>query len=475
MSGAVTPEHVGAAVAEHGARALGSTGGIVYALDGGDTLRVVGSWGHSPETLVEYGVLDLGAELPAPEAARERRTVSGEYFVALPGVAQSICAVPMLAGPELLGAVAVSRAGAFLPAERELLEALGRVAGHALERASLYSRLNRLQATTADLARALTPREVAATAAAQGAEALGASSAWVALVDESRRTLELAHAAGHSEGTVQRFSSFSLDAELPLAEAVRTATPLWLESADAIFGRYPRFAEVRPQAQAAALLPLADGGEALGAIGLVFDSPRVFGQADRDYLLTLTRLCGQALGRARVYQSEHDLALTLQQALLPDGLPRAEGLELAVRYLPTDQGAAAGGDFYDALALSGGRIGIAVGDVVGHGPAAAAAMGQLRGALRAYALEGRAPSRVLQLLSRYVDGVPGARGRPSRTPWSTWPRARCATPRPGIRRRCCSRRGRSRATSTARAACRWTGRSGTSTRTRPRRWPRTGP
>ena len=81
-----------------------------------------------------------------------------------------------------------------------------------------------------------------------------------------------------------------------------------------------------------------------------------------------------------------------------------------MRYLPTADGAAAGGDFYDAMELSGGRLGIAVGDVVGHGPGAAAAMGQLRSALRAYALEGRAPARVLQLLSRYADGVPGARG-----------------------------------------------------------------
>ena len=413
LSGAVTPEHVGAAVAEHGARALGSTGGIVYALDGGDTLRVIGAWGFAETVLDEYGVLALADDLPAPEAARERRTVSatGPRYPRLGDIEAAICAVPLLAGPELLGSVAVYRAdGAFLPAERELLEALGQVAGHALERASLYSRLNRLQATTADLARALTPHEVAATAAAQGAEALRASSAWVAIVDPGRRTLELAHAAGHPEGTLQRFRSFSLDAELPLAEAVRTATPLWLETADAIFGRYPRFAEVRPQAQSAALLPLVDGGDALGAIGLVFDSPRTFGPADRDYLLTLTRLCGQALGRARVYQTEHDFALTLQQALLPDGLPRADGLELAVRYLPTADGAAAGGDFYDALKLSGGRLGIAVGDVVGHGPGAAAAMGQLRSALRAYALEGRAPARVLQLLSRYAEGVPGARG-----------------------------------------------------------------
>ena len=85
-----------------------------------------------------------------------------------------------------------------------------------------------------------------------------------------------------------------------------------------------------------------------------------------------------------------------------------------MRYLPAADGAAAGGDFYDAVELSGGRMGIAVGDIVGHGPGAAAAMGQLRSALRAYALEGRSPARVLQLLSRYADGIPGARGRDAR-------------------------------------------------------------
>ncbi len=421
LSGASTPEQVGAAVAEHGARALGGTGGVVWALDArGDELRVIGSWGYEPGTVSAFSTVSLAAGLPVTDAARERRTISIESRAQLerryPSLAHvrdgALCAVPMLSGEDTLGAVGVSRegSGAFTAPEQELLEALARVAGQALDRARLYQRLQGLQAMTAALARALTPQEVAATAAAEGAKAVGADSAWVALLDDGKRSLELAHAAGHAATTRQRFQSLPLDAELPLAEAARTTTPLWLETADAIFGPYPRFREVRPQAQSAALLPLADGGEALGAIGLVFDSPRAFGQADRDFLLTMTRLCGQALGRARRYQSEHDLALTLQQALLPDTLPQSDGLELAVRYLPAADGTAAGGDFYEAIELSGGRIGLAVGDIVGHGPEAAAAMGQLRSALRAYALEGRAPARVLQLLSRYADGIPGARG-----------------------------------------------------------------
>ena len=390
-----------------------------------------------------------------------------------------MCGVPLLVVDDVLGALGVSRAGAFTADELELLEALAGQSALALERARLYrrqqlinDRLHRLQTVTAALARALTPSEVAATAAAQGAEALGANSAWVALMDESGRSLELAHAAGHEPATRQRFASLPLDAELPLAEAARTARPIWLESAEAIFGTYPRFAEVRPQAQSAALLPLVDGGAALGAIGLVFDFPVAFTTDDRDYLLTLTRLCGQALGRARRYQAGHDLAATLQHALLPESLPRADGLELAVRYLPAADGTAAGGDFYDAVELPGGRLGIAVGDVVGHGPAAAAAMGQLRSALRAYALEGRPPARVMQLLARYADGVSGRPRRDARL-------RRCST-----RARAsplCVRRAPAAAADDASAnasswragaASRWTARSGTSTSTRPRPCPR---
>ena len=487
LSGAATPEEVGQAVAEQGARALGGTGGVVYALAPGEqTLRVIGSWGYDPDAVDAYRAVEMTAKLPVADVTRDRQTICIEsqaelqerYPMLVDRVVGSLCAVPLLAGDEVLGAVGVSRSDSrgFYPAERELLEALGRQGGQALERARLYrrqqlanDRLYRLQETTAALARALTPQEVAATAAAQGRDALGADSAWVALLDEQRRALELAHAAGHATDTVQRFQSLPLDAELPLAEAARTTTPLWLESAEAIFGPYPRFREVRPQAQSAALLPLADGGVALGAIGLVFDRRRTFGPHDRDYLLTLTRLCGQALGRARVYQTEHDLASTLQQALLPESLPHADGLEIAVRYLPAE-GAAAGGDFYDAVELPGGRLGIAVGDIVGHGAEAAAAMGQLRSALRAYALEGRAPARVLQLSEPLRGWRHAARAaRRSSTPSSIRPRARCATPPPGIRRRCSWPRTGARATSRARAACRWTARSGTSTRTRSRR------
>jgi PAS domain S-box-containing protein len=104
----------------------------------------------------------------------------------------------------------------------------------------------------------------------------------------------------------------------------------------------------------------------------------------------------------RVYEREHRTAETLQRSLLPERLPEIEGLELAARYLPAGKGAAVGGDWYDALELRDGRVALVVGDVVGHGLRAAAAMGQLRNACRAYALVETSPAEVLARMNRLV-------------------------------------------------------------------------
>jgi serine phosphatase RsbU (regulator of sigma subunit) len=83
----------------------------------------------------------------------------------------------------------------------------------------------------------------------------------------------------------------------------------------------------------------------------------------------------------------HDIALTLQRSLLPTDLPETPGLEFAVRYLPAGPDVEVGGDWYDVMPLGGGKVGLVVGDVMGHGIHQAAAMGQVRLGLRAYLLE----------------------------------------------------------------------------------------
>jgi serine phosphatase RsbU (regulator of sigma subunit)/anti-sigma regulatory factor (Ser/Thr protein kinase) len=110
----------------------------------------------------------------------------------------------------------------------------------------------------------------------------------------------------------------------------------------------------------------------------------------------LTRL-GRELTRALA--SERDIATTLQNAMLPDVLPDLPGVQVAARYLPAGRGAQVGGDWYDVLLLRDGRIGFVVGDVVGHDMQAAAVMGQVRNALRAYAHESADPGTVLTRLN----------------------------------------------------------------------------
>ena len=111
----------------------------------------------------------------------------------------------------------------------------------------------------------------------------------------------------------------------------------------------------------------------------------------------------QDVTEARRAEREHRIAETLQRGLLPDRLPEVPGMGLAARYVPASADMAVGGDRYDVVELPSGHIGLAIGDVAGHGPRAASTMGQLRMALRAYALEEPSPAEVVSRLDRLVS------------------------------------------------------------------------
>ncbi|HET7530981.1 MAG TPA: PP2C family protein-serine/threonine phosphatase [Mycobacteriales bacterium] len=105
-----------------------------------------------------------------------------------------------------------------------------------------------------------------------------------------------------------------------------------------------------------------------------------------------------------MYATEHEVAETLQRSLLPK-LPTIDGLELAARYIAGGRGQEVGGDWYDAFPVDGDRVGIAVGDVIGHDLAAASAMAQIRAVLRAYAVGGDSPSSVINRLDHLIDAL----------------------------------------------------------------------
>ncbi len=100
-----------------------------------------------------------------------------------------------------------------------------------------------------------------------------------------------------------------------------------------------------------------------------------------------------------LYQREHRIAETLQRSLLPE-VPSLPGIDLAARYLPSRDESEVAGDWYDVIPLAEDKLGLVVGDVVGHGLAAAAAMAQLRIGLRTYALAHRGPAATVSELNR---------------------------------------------------------------------------
>jgi serine phosphatase RsbU (regulator of sigma subunit) len=111
-----------------------------------------------------------------------------------------------------------------------------------------------------------------------------------------------------------------------------------------------------------------------------------------------------AVRRAQLHEEEHRISVELQRGLLPKRLPDVPGIELAAHYQAAGLTAEAGGDWYDAFGLPGGRVGIVVGDVTGRGIPAATTMGQLRSVTRAFALadEGtHTPGEVLTRLNGY--------------------------------------------------------------------------
>jgi serine phosphatase RsbU (regulator of sigma subunit) len=144
----------------------------------------------------------------------------------------------------------------------------------------------------------------------------------------------------------------------------------------------------------------------LGALTLLTQHPygRRYGPRDVHLAADLAGRAGLAVDNARLYETEHAAAVTLQRTLLP-AVPDVAGLQIAARYLVGVDGNQVGGDWYDVLQLPDGAVGIAVGDVVGHDLRAAAAMGQLRGVVRSYAWGGDQPGSVLDRCDQLVQGL----------------------------------------------------------------------
>jgi anti-sigma regulatory factor (Ser/Thr protein kinase) len=150
-------------------------------------------------------------------------------------------------------------------------------------------------------------------------------------------------------------------------------------------------------------VPLLVTGRVLGVLHVGSLTPRIFSDVERELLQLAADRCAIAIEHAQLFEQRR-IAEILQRRLLPHDLPAIAGLELDSRYLPAG-GSSLGGDWYDVFELPGGRVVLAVGDVVGHGVAAAAVMAQLRTALRAYAAEGHEPAVVVGAVNNLMGDL----------------------------------------------------------------------
>jgi anti-sigma regulatory factor (Ser/Thr protein kinase)/putative methionine-R-sulfoxide reductase with GAF domain len=148
---------------------------------------------------------------------------------------------------------------------------------------------------------------------------------------------------------------------------------------------------------------LVEGGRVIGVLQAASSDGRAFSDDDVRLLQLAADRIAVAIDRARLNDQAHRIAETLQRSLLPGRIPETPGLEIATRYQPGAAGAEVGGDLYDVITYTDGRVGLAIGDVVGRGVVAASLMGQLRNALPAYALEDDRPERVVERLNRLVN------------------------------------------------------------------------
>jgi serine phosphatase RsbU (regulator of sigma subunit) len=157
--------------------------------------------------------------------------------------------------------------------------------------------------------------------------------------------------------------------------------------------------------------PLIVRGQPLGVMSLALSGLTKregghYNADDRDFLGAVASRVAVAIDNAILFEEERRTALAFQHSLLPHDPPELDGLEVAYKYVPAKplethgQGiqTQVGGDWYDIIPLSAGRVGIVIGDVEGRGARAAATMGQLRAALRAFAQDDEPPAEVLRRL-----------------------------------------------------------------------------
>ena len=436
LSAAATLDQVCDAVLIASTAATGADAGVIALAAAADgPLEVVAERGDPRRIAGETRTFARDARLPLADAFRrgepvfvaaERRHAGSAAALGAGGAA----ALPLVVRGEVRGALGLRFPGRrdFPVDDRIFLGMLADQCAQALERARLYEaeeaalrhaeeardRLALLARASKALAESLdydkTLRQVAYLAVPQLAD-------WCSielLADDGRpRNVVVAHSdpdrVAMAEDFRRRFPP-APGATSGVANVLRTGEPeVYPHITDELLAQQLEDPEALTLARglgfvSAMILPLSARGRIFGAVTLVSaESGRHYGDDDVEFAGELAARAALAIDNARLYDEERRIAETLQQSLLPESLADTPEAAVAARYVPAGPAVQVGGDWYDAISLDDDRVGIVIGDVVGHGIAAAAVMGQLRNALRAYAVEGHGPAAALERMAALVE------------------------------------------------------------------------
>ena len=425
LSVAATATDVSNRCLEHALEAVGAEAGfIVLSRAEGVTVDVVTSSGYSDDEIAVWGAHALDSAVPFARAI-----ASGEAIWALDpeemaGFADAVgssdrgwAALPLRTPAGIRGALHLTfRTPRTLSMdERRWLQTVVSQCAQALERSRLFDaeqvlrlRSERLQNLTAALSNALTRADVADVAANEIGGAMGADGTALAVVSDERQILRTLAWRGFDEESLdERFFESSLDAQTPGTRALRRRVSAFYATYDELLEDFPELPEDYMVTGHTSYLfvPLVAGRRANALLVLSWADPHEFSVEERRFVETLAGQVAQAIDRASSFETEQTIAETLQRSVLPVSLPRVEGIQLAARYLPGTAELDVGGDWFDALSLPDGRLGLVVGDVVGKGVAAAATMAQLRNAMRAFSLDRMKPSSTIARLNRLAEAV----------------------------------------------------------------------
>ena len=422
LSQATTSLDVSNTCLEHALASVGAEAGFVVLTGAGGSklVEIVASTGYDDDELSAWRAASLDDDVPFARAIASGEPVwalSADEMSAFTGLREARSAgwvtIPLETSRGARGALHLSlrRPRELSDGEREWLRAMVLQCGQALERSHFYEeeqqsrlRAERLQRMTALLSNALTPADVARVVVDEVAGAVDASTVVLAAVHDGRVTGLLARNDGDGVAASASIDAMLGDERLGM-RVLRRREPVLVELPDD--NQAPRVQDVDGTVgpETLFLVPLVPGRRANGLLVATWDRPRRLASDDRAIVEALAGQAAQALERARAFESEQTIAETLQRSVLPLSLPRVEGVQLAARYLPGTAQLDVGGDWFDALQLPDGKLGLVVGDVVGKGLQAAASMGQLRNAIRAFSIERLKPPSVLTRLSRLADEV----------------------------------------------------------------------